>query len=220
MLPIDLTGQVFGRLTAIHVAETGGNERIWLCACICGGNKLATTSHLRKGFVQSCGCMLGESSHARININNLWKRVVKTDKCWVWTGTTIEGGYGRFTYSGKTWLAHRLAWTIGRGPIPDGMLVLHHCDNPPCVNYERCLFLGTDQDNTDDKMAKGRDNPTIGEAHPNSKLTASIVTEIRKRFLQNTDLSKELIGAEYGVTHGAVRGLLNGYTWKHLPWPK
>ena len=92
MLPIDLTGQSFGRLTAMYVAQTGGNERIWFCECSCGGTKLATTSHLRKGFVQSCGCMVGEASHARININNFWTRVNKTNGCWLWTGTTIEEG--------------------------------------------------------------------------------------------------------------------------------
>lgn len=74
--------------------------------------------------------------------------------CWEWPGYLIHG-YGQVRYQGQKWYAHRLMWTRWFGPIPDGLNVLHHCDNPPCVNPWH-LFLGTDADNNHDRDAKGR----------------------------------------------------------------
>ena len=73
------------------------------------------------------------------------------DDCWIWFGPRIKYGYGR--RNGK--LIHRLFWTIYNGVIPDKLFVCHHCDNPSCVNPSH-LFLGTNQDNVNDKMKKGR----------------------------------------------------------------
>ena len=85
--------------------------------------------------------------------------------CWVFTGPVNKrrGGYGTIKIAGKRWRAHRLAWAIGQGQIPDGLDVLHHCDNPPCCNYETHLFTGTDLDNSRDAAAKGRLN---AQKHP------------------------------------------------------
>lgn len=75
--------------------------------------------------------------------------------CIEWTGRTLPRGYGAVYVDGKQVLTHRLAWTLANGPIPDGLHVLHHCDNPPCCNVEH-LFLGTNADNAADRDAKGR----------------------------------------------------------------
>lgn len=80
------------------------------------------------------------------------------DKCWPWVGGSLNEGYGCIRLGsshGRIVLAHRAAWAIANGPIPDGLFVLHHCDNPPCCNPAH-LFLGTHQDNMDDMVAKGR----------------------------------------------------------------
>ncbi len=76
--------------------------------------------------------------------------------CQEWMGNRNNKGYGRIGISGKSQQAHRVAWTIMYGDIPDGLCVCHRCDNPICVNVNH-LFLGTVMDNTQDMIAKGRD---------------------------------------------------------------
>jgi hypothetical protein len=75
--------------------------------------------------------------------------------CWHWCGVRNTFGYGRMTYEGRSQVAHRLAWIAWNGPIPDGMSVLHKCDNRACVNPDH-LWLGTYSDNLRDCWAKGR----------------------------------------------------------------
>lgn len=92
-------------------------------------------------------------------------------KCWLWTGPVFKkrGGYGAFTMrlAGIIQVrAHRFAWTIYRGNIPKGMHVLHHCDNPRCVNPSH-LFIGDQAANMRDKALKGRQRP--GTEHPSFK---------------------------------------------------
>jgi hypothetical protein len=88
-----------------------------------------------------------------------WQYVVETEGCWLWTGTINKAGYGQITpRKGHKALAHRLSWMMLRGDIPPGMCVLHHCDNPPCVNPEH-LFIGTAKDNMQDMYRKGRARP-------------------------------------------------------------
>ena len=88
--------------------------------------------------------------------DRLWSRVDRSGECWVWTGGTNGVGYGRVSDAdGRTVLTHRLVYQLEVGPIPEGLWVLHHCDNPPCVNPAH-LFLGTVGDNNRDARAKGR----------------------------------------------------------------
>lgn len=82
--------------------------------------------------------------------------VCKTTGCWLWDRALKGCGYGHKMYQGKLQGAHRISWQIHRGPIPDGLWVLHKCDVMRCVNPDH-LFLGTHQDNVDDKHRKGRD---------------------------------------------------------------
>ena len=85
-----------------------------------------------------------------------WAKVQKTPACWVWTASTSRNGYGKFRLpEGPLTSAHRISWEWAYGPVPEGMCVLHRCDNPPCVRPEH-LFLGTIADNNHDCVTKGR----------------------------------------------------------------
>src|SRR5215831_7021758 len=93
-------------------------------------------------------------------IERFWSHVSKADGCWEWTAYRDPAGYGRLGAGSKkagVILAHRFSWIIHFGPIPEGIHVCHHCDNPPCVRPEH-LFLGSNADNHADMRAKGRSN--------------------------------------------------------------
>lgn len=126
--------------------------------------------------------------------------------CVEWTGsTTTKYGYGNLTVEGKNEYAHRYAYRRACGSIPDGLFVLHRCDNPPCVNPEH-LFLGTQIDNMQDCSQKGRVNTTIEARmndHPQAKITEAIAVEIRalKEFgFKQCDIAKQFGISKYIVS--------------------
>lgn len=94
---------------------------------------------------------------ARLEASRFFSRVERSsdDACWLWTGGTDSGGYG-VARAGKTNVkAHRYAWTLANGPIPDDLVILHSCDNPLCVNV-RHLSAGSQAENMRDMAQKGR----------------------------------------------------------------
>lgn len=88
-------------------------------------------------------------------MTRFWAKVQKGDDCWIWSGATNRHGYGQIRIDGRNVAAHRLAWEFEHGPIPEGMNVLHSCDNPPCIRGAH-LWLGTMADNSQDMASKGR----------------------------------------------------------------
>lgn len=87
----------------------------------------------------------------------LRKTITNRNGCWIWQAATTSKGYGSFWLNGRQERAHRASYTLFRGPIPDGLRVLHHCDTPACVNPEH-LYLGTDLDNARDRDQRARNH--------------------------------------------------------------
>lgn len=111
--------------------------------------------------------------------------------------------------------AHRYSWEITYGPIPDGLFVCHHCDNPRCVRPDH-LFLGTPLANARDMARKGRKAIVSlpGERHPGSKLTDDAVREIRRR--RSLGETTRRLGAEFGVSGPLISYIANRKAWRHV----
>lgn len=127
--------------------------------------------------------------------------------CLIWPGYIEDTGYGRATYKGRRWWAHRLTYTLKVGPIPEGKVVCHTCDNRRCVNAAH-MFIGTRTDNSADMIAKGRS--AKGERHSQSKLTAKQVLQIKR-----DTRPRRIVAKEHGISIGTVGDILRGKTWTH-----
>lgn len=147
--------------------------------------------------------------------------------CWVWKGKLGTNQYPKMVPGrGNDIKVHHFSYEHHIGPIPEGMCVLHRCDNPPCSNPDH-LFLGTNQENVTDKILKGRaryrglkgaDNPSFGkpsilrgEGHPLNKLTPDQVLEIFKSNEANINIS-----AKFGISDSLVTMIKNRTTWEWL----
>ena len=148
-------------------------------------------------------------------MQRFWDKVQKTETCWFWTGAQSSAGYGQIRIDGKSIYAHRMAYELLIGPIPDGMFVCHHCDNPACINPEH-LFAGTAQDNASDmakkkRWGKARRLPR-GSAVKSSKLTEAQVVEIKRAISMN--LPQPGIARQYGVSTTTINLIARGIAWK------
>lgn len=148
-----------------------------------------------------------------------WAKVNKTETCWLWTASTVSGGYGYFvTKKPRHEYAHRYSWFLANGEIPDGLLVLHHCDVRGCVNPDH-LFLGTQRDNIHDMISKGRQmdytkrtpREQKGSRNSMSKLTEDQVAEIRARRASGE--GPVALAREFGITYGNIWKILTGRSW-------
>jgi hypothetical protein len=147
--------------------------------------------------------------------DGFWSKVQIGPDCWIWIGFTNRQGYGYLAKGGTergNYYAHRVSWEIHFGLVPHGMLVLHHCDNPSCVNPAH-LWLGTNHDNVRDRDKKSRgalpDNK--GESNGQHKLIASNIPVIR-----SLDLSQRAIGKIYGITQPTVSEIRSRKLWAHV----
>ena len=137
-------------------------------------------------------------------------KVQRTEGCWLWIAALHGKGYGHMRVAGKVEKAHRVSYEIFNGPIPYGMMVLHTCDNPRCVNPDH-LFLGTNKDNMADMAAKGRGNAPRGEEQHLARLTEAAVQSIRASRKPGIALARD-----FGISPQTVCDVRKRKTWKHI----
>ena len=144
-----------------------------------------------------------------------WDRVDKSggpNACWEWQGYKLPKGYGEVSFKGKLFRAHRLAYEFGIGPIPEGKLVLHKCDNPSCCNPKH-LYLGTYLDNARDCIQRGRrrEPDRRGSKNGRARFTEEQIPDIR-----NDSRSRKVIADDYGVTLATISDIKASRTWRHI----
>lgn len=149
-------------------------------------------------------------------VERFWPKVASAspEQCWPWTACRFWAGYGKFGVDGKTAYAHRVAWVLIHGPIPEDLDVLHTCDNPPCCNPAH-LFLGTHADNMRDRERKGRHNAPHGEKSGTSKLNDALVATIRERYRNGETVAA--LASDVGVVYSTIYVIVTYKRWKHVP---
>lgn len=153
-------------------------------------------------------------------MDRFWEKVDVRgpDDCWEWTGSLNNKGYSQIRIGGGLSLGHRVSYEIHNGPIPEGLHVLHSCDNPGCVNPVH-LHLGTHQDNMREMVLRGRSNggskcDNSGEKHGGSKLGNDDIREIRR--LRVDGISQRELSAVYGVAESTISQIVNRKRWRHI----
>ncbi len=192
----------------------------------------ARTRVIPRGHGRFCSIpcsRVARRGHHLVTSDEFWLKVAigKPHECWEWQGGRFSTGYGAVNSKGNNVGTHRLAWTFTNGPIPDGLVVMHSCDNPPCCNPAH-LKIGTNQANTRDSTLKGRRpsgdrNPSRlhperlarGERHGNARLTPANILEIRRRY-QPRIISTRALGAEYGVSATTISQIIRRLAWGHV----
>lgn len=141
-----------------------------------------------------------------------WSKVQKGEGCWEWQASLADNGYGALKWRGKRLGAHRVAWILANGSIPDGRFVCHRCDNRKCVNPAH-LFLGTAAENNHDMMAKGRAVFVNGERQSSAKLTTTQVLNVRERHAAGE--RSRSIAQSLGVAVRTIEKIISGVAWRH-----
>lgn len=151
------------------------------------------------------------------DLNRFWNKVNKTDNCWLWTGASSKGGYGRFKFEGKLYSPHVISYQLHNKNYDSIKFVCHKCDVPACINPQH-LFLGTRSENMKDMTTKGRfKNPVkLGVNHHKSKLTENDVKDIKNRLKQGERVCDIAILYRYTVSANTINNIKNNKIWKSI----
>jgi hypothetical protein len=188
---------------------------------VCGSRFQVIPSQLLRGGGKYCSRLCRDvASTTSLKVRFLrYAGQTTPNGCRPWLGATIKAGYGVLSVGfgpGTTRTlvyAHRLAWQFANGTVPQGLSVLHHCDNPACIAVGH-LFLGTDADNSDDKISKNRH--AKGTDFPIAKLTDDGVRQIRHLYSTGR-YSQTKLASMFGVSGANVCLIVNRKAWKHVP---
>lgn len=182
----------------------------------CGKPFFPEQSQIDRGKGTCCSLSCAASKPRRPLLERFLKKVRKTKSCWVWIGTLSIYGYGMIWTGKRQTPAHRAAWELFKGPIPNNLCVLHNCpggDNTDCVNPAH-LFLGTKADNNTDRAKKGRNADQRGEKNTNAILIADQVISIRRR--NSEGVTQRRLAIEHGVCFQAINDIVRRKSWKHI----
>ena len=143
------------------------------------------------------------------------------DTCWTWTGHKTRDGYG--VMSGERrgdppLRAHRVAYELRHGPIPEGLSILHACDTPACCNPLH-LRAGTNAENVADKVERDRQSRMAlrGGDNPNANLTERAVADIRRMLARDgSRATSKIVLARYQITRATLHLIRHGKTWRHV----
>ena len=143
-----------------------------------------------------------------MKVDLYWAKVAKLGDgdCWEWLGSKDKDGYGKF--GGKTERTHRIAYRLANGEITQGLCVCHSCDNRSCCNPAH-LWLGTNQENTADKIAKGRN-------HKGDRVLTAKLTTDEVRAIRSLNVSQDKIAAVFGIAQTQVSRIIRREAWAHV----
>lgn len=149
-------------------------------------------------------------------MDRFWEKVNRGDEnaCWPWLGAKRNGGYGAFWLRGKLELAHRVAWELASGrSVGEGKVIMHACDSRTCCNPTH-LQEGTQSENLQDMVRKGRKSDQAGSKHPRTDLIDDDIREIRA--LAARGVKRVRIALQFRTTRAAVDSIVQGKTWAHV----
>jgi hypothetical protein len=156
--------------------------------------------------------MTTQTQFRPVDVARFLEAIRRNDGCWEWLKCCDTAGYGIAYMDCVSYGAHRVSYVIHTGPIPEGLVVRHTCDNPICVNPAH-LILGTHADNSQDRADRKR--TAVGEANGKSKLTEAEIHSIRALKLRNSIPNRKLAKL-FGVTHTTINCILRGDTWNSV----
>lgn len=189
------------------------NSQAWPQCPVCGKEFKARSDRLKLNITLCCSYKCRGMFKARPVAERFWEKVNKTETCWLWTGAIYKKScYGMFSpIKGSTMPAHRFAWQLAHGTLPEGLDICHTCDVRRCVRLEH-LFPGTRQDNMQDCVTKGR--IARGQSHGMAKLSEAQVLEFRQRYAGGETVKQ--IHADSPLSLEATRACIRGWNWKHI----
>ncbi len=194
------------------------------CQCGCGQKtKIAKQNYREYGIIKGTPMHYinghGGRNHKLSWEQRFWNHIDRrgSDECWLWIKSKSRYGYGRIGKGNVLFLAHRVAYQLCIGPIPDNLFICHRCSNPACCNPAH-LYAGTPKDNHIDSVLAGTAKSPphlLGEKNPNSKFTEQQIIEIRRLYA--SEFSVPYIAKLYRVRRSTIRRIVRRLAWKHIP---